>query len=73
MLDASLSIRPKENPEIILILDLTGANDDFEKAKLDWLQFPSLKAVKNNQIRTIPGDDYARCSLRLLKALKALQ
>lgn len=62
----------KANPDAIFILDLSGVKEDFEKAKLDWMQYPSLKAVKNNQIRTIPGDDYARCSLRLLKALKAL-
>jgi len=47
----------KENPELILILDLTGAKDDFEKAKQDWLQLSSLKASKTNQIRTIPGDN----------------
>ncbi|MBC7396437.1 MAG: ABC transporter substrate-binding protein [Bdellovibrionales bacterium] len=62
----------KASPDAIFILDLTGVKEDFERAQNDWQNFKTLKAVKNRQIRLIPGDEFARCSLRLLKALKAL-
>ncbi len=62
----------KLNPDTIFILDLTGVKEDFENAKSDWQNFKELKAVKNNHIKTIPGDDFARCSFRLLDALSKL-
>lgn len=63
----------KENPDVIYIIDLTGKPEDFERSKAVWQKFASLKAVKNNQMKIIPGDDFARCSPRLLNALKQLQ
>ena len=62
----------KENPDAIFILTLMGQENDFKTAADDWKSFPSLLAVKNHEIHSIPADDFARCSLRLLKALKQL-
>jgi ABC-type Fe3+-hydroxamate transport system substrate-binding protein len=55
----------KENPEKILIMDLTGNPKDFANAKLDWEKYGKHPAI-------IPGDDFARCSFSLLKGLKNL-
>jgi iron complex transport system substrate-binding protein len=62
-----------ENPETIFILNHVGAGEDVEKSKRDWQRFKGLTAVAKQQIRTVSADDYARCSLRLLNALKKLK
>lgn len=62
----------RADPDEIWILDLNGKTSEFEKAKKDWEQFQQLKAVRNQKVRILRGDDFARCSLRLLKALKTL-
>ena len=63
----------KEDPEVIFILDLTGFPDDFKKAKNEWAKYPGLRASKNDKIKLISGDDFARCSFRLLKGLRSLE
>jgi iron complex transport system substrate-binding protein len=60
------------DPDVIFIMDLMGKSDDSKKAREAWKKFDSLKAVKNHDLRMIAADDYARCSLRLLNALKQL-
>ena len=62
----------KENPEAIFILDLMVHEDEFAKTKVKWENYKKLKAVEDQQIKTIPGDDFARCSLRLLRGLQKL-
>jgi ABC-type Fe3+-hydroxamate transport system substrate-binding protein len=62
----------KENPDVIFVLGLLGEEKDFKQSKLDWEKLKSMKAVQNQEIRELLGDDFARCSLRLLKALKQL-
>ena len=63
----------KHNPDQIWILDLTGDRNEFEKSRTEWERFESLKAVKNGKVRILKGDEFARCSMRLLKALKLLK
>lgn len=60
------------NPEQIYILSLTGKVDDFQTEKKDWEKLVDINAVKKQKIQVLSGDDFARCSLRLLKALKQL-
>ncbi len=62
----------KENPQVIFVLSLMGDQADFKSVEKDWQNFPSLTAVSTKQIHPISADDFARCSLRLLKALKEL-
>ena len=62
----------KANPETIFILDLGGRKEDFESARKDWQSFENLKAVKEGKVLMIAGDDFGRCSFRLLEALKKL-
>jgi ABC-type Fe3+-hydroxamate transport system substrate-binding protein len=63
----------KVNPDEIWILDLNGQSREFESSQKDWEQFQTLNAVRNQKIKVLRGDDFARCSLRLLKALKSLK
>lgn len=59
-------------PEAIFVLDHGKGGSDFESARTDWARFPSVPAVSKGRIEILPGDDFARCSLRLLIALKRL-
>lgn len=63
----------KLNPDQIWILDLTGNRLEFQKDQAEWERIESLKAVENQKVKVIKGDDFARCSMRLLKALKSLR
>ncbi len=60
------------NPDFIFILDLSGHEDDFEKARNRWRTFKTLNASTHDRIRFLKGDDFGRCSFRLLSALKNL-
>lgn len=63
----------KRNPEWILILKHDAeATADFKRARAAWEQLGGVSAVKHRRILALPGDDFARCSLRLLNALKQL-
>lgn len=56
-----------ENPDIILV----GATDGQRPEWLDgWQQYGDLKAVKNNQLKTVDADVIHRPTLRLLDATK---
>lgn len=56
-----------ENPDIILV----GATDGQRPEWLDgWQQYGYLKAVKNNQLKTVDADVIHRPTLRLLDATK---
>jgi len=57
----------KAKPEVIFILDLTGNAPDFKLATEHWAN------LFKGEVRVLPGDDFARCSFRLLKALEKLK
>ncbi len=61
------------DPERILILDHAEAPVELAESKKDWTRFQTLSAVRSGRIEMISGDDFARCSLRLLNALKGLR
>ena len=62
----------KENPDYIFILDLVQKEDEFKKSKQKWENYKELQAVQNGAIKMISGNDFARCTLRLLKALQQI-
>ena len=62
----------KENPDFIFVFEMNGAHTETLRSEKDWAKFSSLKAVQKKQILQISGDDFARCSMRLLKGLKQL-
>ncbi|MBU6153624.1 MAG: hypothetical protein KGP28_04915, partial [Bdellovibrionales bacterium] len=61
------------DPERILIMDHAGDPEELHESRKDWSRFQTLSAVRNRRVELISGDDFARCSLRLLNALKALR
>jgi ABC-type Fe3+-hydroxamate transport system substrate-binding protein len=63
----------KADPEWILILDHAGDSSEVMDSKRDWTRFQTISAVRSGRIKLLPGDDFARCSLRLLNALKGLR
>jgi ABC-type hemin transport system substrate-binding protein len=62
----------RADPDEIHILDLRGHEAEFEAARKDWRRFPGVRAVKNGRILRLSGEDFARCTPRLLNALKRL-
>jgi ABC-type Fe3+-hydroxamate transport system substrate-binding protein len=62
----------KADPDEIHILDLRGREKEFEQSRHSWERFPRLKAVRDRRIIRLPGEDFARCTPRLLRALKGL-
>jgi iron complex transport system substrate-binding protein len=66
-----------KNPDVIL-LPTFGAgfglsNPEFI-AKLEaWAQYPSMKAVKNHQVKALEGDTLLRPSMRLIEGLGLLE
>jgi iron complex transport system substrate-binding protein len=62
----------KADPEEIHILDLRGREREFEESRKSWARFPTLKAVRGGRILRLRGEDFARCTPRLLRALKGL-
>jgi iron complex transport system substrate-binding protein len=63
----------KADPERILILNHAGDSAEVAESKKDWTRFQTLSAVRSGRIELLSGDDFARCSLRLLNALKGLR
>ena len=59
----------KRNPDRIWILDAAASTEEIRES---WKKFSGLKAVAKDQIEVLSADDFARCSLRLLNALKRL-
>jgi iron complex transport system substrate-binding protein len=62
----------KADPDEIHILDLRGREKEFEESRRSWIRFPKMKAVRERRIIRLPGEDFARCTPRLLRALKGL-
>jgi ABC-type Fe3+-hydroxamate transport system substrate-binding protein len=63
----------RADPSRIFILDHAGNPEEARESKRDWERFRTLSAVRAGQVRLISGDDFARCTLRLLNALKRLR
>ncbi|CAK9249839.1 unnamed protein product [Sphagnum jensenii] len=66
-----------KDPDLILLptfgKNFDSGNPQF-KAELEaWSQYPSMKAVKNRQVRAIEGDRLLRPSMRLLEGLSLLE
>ena len=55
----------KESPEEVYILDLRDNSEEFKRSKEDWGHF-------GFQVHLISGSDFARCTPRLLNALKQI-
>jgi ABC-type Fe3+-hydroxamate transport system substrate-binding protein len=62
----------KADPDEIHILDLRGREREFEESRRSWSRFPGMRAVRNGRIVRLRGEDFARCTPRLLRALKGL-
>jgi iron complex transport system substrate-binding protein len=63
----------RRNPDWIFILKHGSENpEEGSRARDSWSRLSEIAAVKNQRIRELSGDDFARCSLRLLIALKRL-
>jgi len=63
----------KADPDRVFILDHAGSDAELDRSIADWNRFKSLSAVRTRRVTAISGDDFARCSLRLLNALKGLR
>jgi ABC-type Fe3+-hydroxamate transport system substrate-binding protein len=63
----------KANPDFVFLLGHEQGAEELERARQGWRRFNELKAVKTSRVQVLSGDDFARCSLRLLNALKRLK
>ena len=62
----------QKNPDVILILALSGDLSSFEKMVQKWEHFPQLKAVQGKSIRILHADSLLRPTGRLLDGLRLL-
>jgi iron complex transport system substrate-binding protein len=62
----------KADPDWIFILDQVSDPALISRSKEDWARFSFMSAAKHRRIRILSGDDFSRCSPRLLNALKKL-
>ncbi len=53
-----------KKPEIVFVFEMVKESEDLEKIKSTW---------KQSRVHILNGDDYSRCSPRLLKAIKGVQ
>jgi iron complex transport system substrate-binding protein len=63
----------KANPDFVFVLGHEQGPDELDRSRREWGRFTQLRAVSQGQIEVLSGDDFARCSLRLLNALKRLR
>ena len=61
----------QRKPEVIIISSMERAGR-FEKARQDWLKWPSIPAVQNGRIHLIDSDLIDRPSPRLVQGLEAM-
>jgi len=61
----------RKRPDIIIITAM-GNEGEFEKAKEDWMKWPSIPAVKNNRVFLVNPDLIDRPSQRMIDGLEAL-
>ncbi|NDG85671.1 MAG: hypothetical protein EBX52_11640 [Proteobacteria bacterium] len=63
----------RARPDWIFVLGHEQGEEELLRSRKDWARFGPIPAVEKGRIVVLPGDDYARCSLRLLNALKQLK
>lgn len=61
----------KLQPEIVIVASMAGGYSK-EKLKKDWLQWPQLPAVQNNQIYVVEANLFDRPTARLFYGLEVL-
>lgn len=54
----------EKNPETVFVFEMVKDHEDLETIKMSW---------KKSEIQILNGDDFSRCSRRLLKALKGIK
>ena len=54
----------EKNPDEVFVFEMVKNQDDLKKINSTW---------KSSKVRVLNGDDFSRCSLRLLRALKELR
>lgn len=62
----------KRDPEVILIATFGEDERIFSQMAKRWLQFPKMKAVKNQQVKIFKSDALLRPSIRILEGLRQL-
>ena len=62
----------QKNPDVILILALSGDLSSFEQMAQKWQRFSQLKAVQEKNIRVLHADALLRPTGRLLDGLRLL-
>jgi iron complex transport system substrate-binding protein len=61
----------RRRPEVIIISSMERAGR-FERARLEWLKWTSIPAVKNNRVHLIDSDLIDRPSPRIIEGLEAM-
>lgn len=69
----SLEDAVARDPDVILVLALGKEEAAFRSMAEPWKRFTRMKAVKNSQVKIVPGDTVARPTLRLLEGLSLLE
>ncbi len=62
-----------KNPEIILICNLTGSDDEMSQAMKHWEKYPRIRAVQDKNIFILKRDDLTKPSLSLIKGIERLK
>lgn len=58
-------------PEVLIITSM-ARDEVFERVKKEWLKWPNIPAVKNEQIYLVNSDHFDRATPRLVKGLEKL-
>lgn len=58
-------------PDVIIITSMTKG-ENFDRARTEWNQWPSLPAVSNGRVYVVDSDLFDRPSVRLVDALELL-
>jgi iron complex transport system substrate-binding protein len=61
----------RKRPDIIIITSMENGGE-FEKAKVNWMRWPSIPAVKNNRVYLTNPDLVDRPSQRIIDGLEAM-
>ena len=68
----SIEVLLKRNPDVILTSLADNAHQNQPTAKIYWQQWPTLNAVKKNQLFVIDSDHITRPALRILQGLEQI-
>ena len=61
----------RKKPDVIIISTM-GGGEEFEKARDEWMKWPSIPAVKNDQVYLIDSDLIDRPSQRIIQGLESI-